>query len=212
MKISVITPSVRPCGLSEVQSSLEKQAINDFEWLVEIGLPSKGNDLNAAYNRLIRRARGELIVSIQDYTSFGAELLLQLWQTFEDEPDTLYTVDVGHTDGTNIEWDWRHYKKGEPIQFMELELCVGAFGIDVIKDVGGFDEKLDELTWGYDNVNVGLRAAMKGYRLAVHPSAQAVQFKHDLKEKHPWRDTMNPELHNSRLDEIRRGTEVIWYD
>lgn len=211
MKISVLTPSVRPSGLSDVQSSLECQAFKDFEWLTEIGLRNGKNDLNAAYNRMIRRAKGQLLVSIQDYTTFGPELLLQLWQAYEAEPKTFWTVDVAHTDGKETTYDWRHHRLGEPIQFMELELCVGAFSKDAITDIGGFDEKLDELTWGYDNVNVGLRAALKGYTMRVHPTASAVQFKHDLKEKHPWRDTMNGDLHNMRLDEIRRNPDVVQY-
>lgn len=211
IEISVITPSIRPSGLEPVQSSLEQQVVTpSWEWLVEIGLPSKGNDLNAAYNRLIRRSSGELIVSIQDYTTFEPDLLNKLWNAYIEEPTTFWTVDVGHTDGKKTEWDWRHYRKGENIQFMELELCVGAFPKKGIVEIGGFDEELDTLTWGFDNVNVGLRAGMAGFPMKVHPTAEAVQYKHDLKEKHPWRASMNADMHNARLDEIRRGLKVAY--
>lgn len=208
MKISVISPSIRPHGLADVQKSLEKQiACPEFEWLVELGLPSKGNDLNKAYNRLIRRAKGEMIVSIQDYTTFDEDLLNKLWN--DSEKDTFYTVDVGHDDGVVTTWDWRHHRKGQNIEFMELELCCAVMPRKALIDVGGFDEELDEMTWGFDNVNLGLRVGMKGYPMKVHPTAKVVQFQHDLVEPHPWRNEMNSELHNARLDSIRNGSVII---
>lgn len=207
MKISVVTPSIRPHGLAEVQKSLEQQVFKDFEWLVEIGLPSRGNDLNKAYNRLIRRTTGEMVVSIQDYTSFKPDLLSKLWN--DSELETFYTVDVGHNDGMDTEWDWRHYRKGGNIQFMEMELCCAVMPRDALIDVGGFDEELDTMTWGFDNVNLGLRIGMKDYQMKVHPTAEAIQFKHDLTEPHPWRDKMVPMAHNARLDEIRNGSVIV---
>lgn len=211
MRISVLTPSLRPLGLVDVQNSLSKQVFTDFEWLVELGIPGRPNDLNAAYNRLIRRSSGELIVSIQDYTSFGPELLLQLWQAYEENPTTFWTVDVAHTDGETVEYDWRHYRKGEPIEFTELEFCTGAFPRKGIVEIGGFDEELDNLTWGFDNVNVAFRAANAGFPLRVHPTAESLQFKHDLKTKHPFRDKMVPDLHNARLGQIQRGEVTVQY-
>lgn len=211
MKISVLTPSLRPRGLEDVQNSLAKQVFKEFEWLVELGIPERGNDLNAAYNRLIRRSCGDLIVSIQDYTSFGPELLLVLWQAYEESPKTFWTVDVAHTDGNTTEYDWRHYRKGEPIEFAELELCVGAFPRNGIVAIGGFDEELDNLTWGFDNVNVGFRAASAGFPMRVHPTAEATQFKHDLTTPHPFRDKMVPDLHNARLGQIQRGEVTVQY-
>ena len=66
MKISVITPSIRPEGLKIVRECLLNQTFKDFEWLVDINWTGK-HDLNASFNRLIRRASGELIVFYQDY-------------------------------------------------------------------------------------------------------------------------------------------------
>jgi GT2 family glycosyltransferase len=208
--ISVITPTIRPAGLEEVRNSLQKQVFTDFEWLVDIGV-KKTNDLNASYNRLIRRATGELIVSIQDYTTFGPEFLTELWQTYKEEPNIAWTVDVAHVDVDTVEFDWRHSSKGNTIQFNELEICAGAIPKKILYDVGGFDEELDALTWGFDNVNLGLRIAMKGYEMRVHPTASAQQFKHDTIRKHPYRKYMEPDLHNHRLDQIRRGEVEIDY-
>ena len=67
MKISVLTPSIRPDGLEVLQKSLERQTFQNFEWLVEIGMPKRGCDLSASLNRMLRRAEGEIIVMVQDY-------------------------------------------------------------------------------------------------------------------------------------------------
>lgn len=207
-KISVITPTIRPEGLVSVYHSLKNQTFTDFEWLVEVGFPSKGNDLNRAYNRLIRRSQGELIVSIQDFTTFGHTTLQELWETNDG---TFYTIDVAHSDGEHIEYDWRHFEKGKPVEYNRLEICMASMPKKGLYDIGGFDEELDELTWGFDNVNLGYRVAQKGYKIAVHPTAEAVQFKHDLKIPHPFRDKMNGSLHESRLGQIKRGEVTINY-
>ena len=65
-KISVITPTIRPAGLAILRKCLLEQTFTSFEWLVDINYTGK-HDLNASYNRLIKRAKGELIVSLQDY-------------------------------------------------------------------------------------------------------------------------------------------------
>ena len=211
MRVSVVTPTIRPEGLLDVQQSLERQTLTDFEWLVEVGVTSHGNDLNRAYNRMLRRATGSLVVSIQDYTMFGDSLLEELYRSHEENPSIWYTVDVAHTDGIVTEYDWRHYRKGEDINFMEYELCVGSFPLVGMRQIGGFDEELDELTWGFDNVNVGFRAKRAGFPLKVHPTAEAVQYKHDLTTEHPFRAKMIPDLHNARLGQIERGEVKIRY-
>jgi hypothetical protein len=73
MKISVLTPSIRPQGLAITQQCLTEQTFTDFEWLTEIGLPNRGHDLNSAYNRMLKRANGELVVSLQDYIKVRPE-------------------------------------------------------------------------------------------------------------------------------------------
>src|ERR1035437_8527622 len=83
MKISVITPSIRCEGLKIVQQSLEKQTFQDFEWLTEIGIPGRGHDLNAAYNRMLRRAKGELIVSLQDFIKAPPQYLQKFWDAYQ---------------------------------------------------------------------------------------------------------------------------------
>ena len=66
--ISVLCPTIRPEGLKVFMESLENQTFDSFEVLVELGLPKKfGCDLSASLNRMLRRAKGDIIVMLQDY-------------------------------------------------------------------------------------------------------------------------------------------------
>ena len=99
MKISVITPSVRPEGLEIVARALQKQTFIDFEWIIctpnplfDGGGPKpwakdkyrwiqddfKGGfwSLNRVYNKLFKEAKGKILVSWQDWI-FAAPDALQ---------------------------------------------------------------------------------------------------------------------------------------
>ncbi len=87
-----------------------------FEWLTDINWTGK-HDLNKAYNRLIKRAKGELIVSLQDYTKIEPDALQRLWDAYQKEPDTFFTCPVGKVDNEEYQgipkWDWRNSPQAE---------------------------------------------------------------------------------------------------
>ena len=118
MKISIVTPSVRPDFLPIVGKCLIRQTLKDFEWL--IGVPSdkrfgqsikelkdiriefdlmnepdkrEGDfyGLNKCWNMLFSKAHGELIVSIVDGLWFPPTTLEHLWRHYEANP----TVSIG---------------------------------------------------------------------------------------------------------------------
>lgn len=191
-KISVITPTIRPDGLKVMQSCLRRQSFKDFEWLVEVGQPDK-SDLNASLNRMIRRAKGELLVFYQDYITIPDDGLKKFYNAWKFK-DAFYTAAVNY--------DWRREKLGK-INWLEWEIDWGACGLEAMKKIGGFDETLDEF-WGFDNVNAGLRADMAGYEfICIENPATAMAHL-----EAPMKKNRNPEYHNRRLDEIRRGAKV----
>ena len=203
MLISVLTPSIRPHGLSVTQSTLEKQTFQDFEWLVEVGIPNKGHDLNAAYNRMLRRAKGELVVSLQDYTTIAPDGLQRFWEGYKENPDTFFTAPVGKTlDWKEIKYDWRENKEAK-MDWQRWEIDWGAAPLEALKKIGGFDEALDEF-WSCDNVNVGKRASMHGYKFMNLPDNKAVAYDHDKVETHPFRKNYNPDFNNERMGMIER--------
>lgn len=207
MKISVITPSIRPEGLKVVQESLANQTLQDFEWLTEIGIPRKGCDLNQSFNRMIRRAKGELIVFYQDYIKIENDGLEKFWDAYLENKKDFITAPVGKTsDWKDIVWDWRKNPEGK-VDWLRWEIDWACAPKSALFEIGGFDEELDKF-WSFDNVNVGLRAQMAGYTFRNLRTNQAVAFDHDKHEKHPFRERYNPAHHNERLDEIRMGLKI----
>ena len=91
IKITVVTPTIRPSGLEVMRESLKNQTFQDFEWLVEVNYSGK-HDLNAAFNKMIKRAEGELIVFYQDYTKIKKDGLQKFWDAYQKDKDTLFTA------------------------------------------------------------------------------------------------------------------------
>lgn len=208
-KISVITPSIRPKGLAVVQAALAEQTFQDFEWLQEISIPKQGYDLNHAYNRMLRRARGELVVFYQDYIRIPKDGLEKFWQRYSQNSRTFITAPVGKTlDWKSVRWDWRSHEAAQ-IDWMRWEIDWAASPLAALREIGGFDEWLDEHTWTFDNVNVGLRALLAGYNFAILRDNPAVAYDHDQVMVHPWREkNYHPEFHNQRLEEFRQGLKL----
>lgn len=209
MKISVITPSIRPEGLEIVQECLKRQTFTDFEWLVEVGL-GKEHDLNKAFNKMLRRAKGELIVIYQDWIKIQDNGLELFWNEYQKTPDMFLTAPVGKQQYKdflgNVNWDWRYYKEGS-IDWLNWEIDWGAASLALLKQIGGFDETLDKY-WSFDNVNVACRANLAGFKFTNVIENKSVAYDHDAHLEHPFRSKYNPEFHNSRLEQFRHGKKI----
>jgi len=208
MKISIITPTIRPKGLAIIQKSLAQQTVQDFEWLIDIGIPSRGYDLNKALNRLLKRARGEWIVMWQDYIKAPPDALKKFLEVAD--PKKFITGACGKTlNWKDIKWDWRANRKSfEEIEYYEWEADFAIVPLKAFYDIGGYDEEYDQY-WSNENVNTACRAKMLGYTFWVLPNNQAIHFDHDKVFKHPFRHTFNPDFHNKKLDDIKIGIAPI---
>ena len=155
MQISVITPTVRDAGLALVEKALKRQTFQDFEWIVQKpeGKKPKGLywQLYRDYNKAVRRSKGELIVSWQDYTYTNPDTLERLWFHHTNEPKTLVgAVGNKYADDTwkvetwrdpRIRSDFGSFYQCYP-QDIEWNLC--SCPKEAIYAVGGFDEYLDK--------------------------------------------------------------------
>lgn len=194
-KISVITTSIRPMGLEIVRESLLKQEFKDFEWLVDINWNGK-HDLNAAYNRCIRRAKGELIVSWQDFIKAPSGTLQRFWNEYQGDTKTFYTCPVGKTNNwVDVKYDWRETRQSSDISYDHCEFDMGAFPTKAMYEIGGFDEELDTL-WSMDNISVCKRAEMKGYKFKNLKDLKTIALDHDAVMEHPFRKDYKPALSN----------------
>lgn len=214
IKISVITPSIRPNGLDIVRTGLLKQTFTDFEWIVEIGLDK--HDLNAAYNRALKRARGELIVSLQDYILIKPDYLQKFWDAYQANPKAFITAPVGKVDNLNYsgeaKWDWRAYRNDETKNMRECdwncwEIDSGCAPLSALKEIGGFDEALDGI-WSGDNVNVGCRAQLAGYEFKCLFDNPSLVYDHDVFLPHPFRSTFDGTLNTKRMVMFRGGMKL----
>lgn len=212
MKISVLTPSIRCNGLEIVRIGLLQQTFKDFEWLTEINVSGK-HDLNAAYNRMLKRATGELVVSLQDYIKINPDFLQKWWEAYIENPDTFMTAPVGKVDNLNYggdtKWDWRAYRNDETTNIRDCEwncweIDNGAAPLAALKAIGGFDEALDG-HWSADNVNVGCRAQLAGYTFKCLFNNPGLAYDHDAFIPHPFRDSFDGSFNTKRMAMFRGG-------
>lgn len=210
--ISVLTPTIRPKGLDAVQESLEAQEYQDFEWLVEVGLPSKGCDLNAAMNRMLRRAKGDIIVSWQDWITCPPATLGRIAEFHRMSEMTAFTYPVAKYD-FNFEagrFDWRQNTNG-PIPYHQWETDLASAPKQMFLDIGGYDEEFDK-GWSWDNVNVGHRARMAGYHFRCCPIVFGRAWDHDKTVPHPFRGkTENGDLSALKSVDIAKGEWKLKY-
>ena len=198
-----------------MKKCLEEQTMQDFEWLVEVGLTNRGHDLNQAFNKMIRRARGELIVFYEDYTKIRPDGLERFWKAYQEHPDTLFTAPLGKVDNWEDQprWDWRAWTRGAvegdytECRWQTCELDWGAIPKAILYDIGGFDEELDK-HWSCDNVNVGKRADLAGYKFKCLFTNPAVAIDHDKIMEHPFRDKFKPAFNNERMMLFDAGLKI----
>lgn len=183
MKISVITPTIRKEGLDVLRQSLSKQTFRDYEWL--IGSPFDPGieeatwikddfvggfwTLNRIYNALFKRARGELIVSWQDWIWVPPDGLEKFWDNYEKTDKKAVISGVGDQYESLNKWGkpqvkiWSDPRKTtENGSFYECfpndaEWNWCAIPTEAIRRVGGMDEQLDFLGYGGDQLQIGER-------------------------------------------------------
>jgi len=189
--ISVITPSVRLEGLEIVEKALRRQTTTDFEWLINDKRYKGGVwGLNRAYNDLISRAKGELLVSWQDYTFADPDCLEKFWLHYQSEPKTLITA-VGnkYTDDTWTAKTWQDPRErddqGSFYQCfpwdIEANLC--SIPKQAMYDVGGFDEEMDFEGYGFDARGVFERLEMVGgYDFKIDQGIKSYSLEHGRPE------------------------------
>lgn len=208
MRISVLSPSIRPAGLEITRQGLLAQTFRDFEWITDINWTGD-HDLNRSYNRMLRRAQGELVVSLQDWIRITPDYLQKFWDAYEEFPGTMFTAPVGKVDDweqKEARWDWRAFEHAKP-KWDCWEIDSGAAPMQMFKDVGGFDEALDQW-WSFDNVSVAKRADLLGWKVMNVFSNPSVALDHDAKEKHPFRDRFRPALVKMRMEEYENKPKL----
>lgn len=211
--ISVITPSIRPEGLPIVEKALKRQTFKDFEWIVQ------GRDgtlpelcvwtLNRDYNTAIRKAKGDLIVSWQDYTYADPDCLEKFWFHFNQEPKTLVSA-VGnkYSDDTWSVKTWQDPRErsdqGTYYQcfFNDIEWNLCSVPKEALYAVGGFDEDLDKW-FGMDGYSVLDRLNIQGgWDFKLDQTIKSYSLEHNRPKDWEEKNALHGPYNRRRLDYI----------
>lgn len=185
--ISVITASSRDKNsLRIVEKSLAKQDFKDFEWLVDTEVIKNKGDfygLNKAWNRLLKRAKGELVVSIVDRTEVPFDALSWLWKYYQEDNMSCVNGVGKQYDGKELVWtDPRiEWVKGEgvcamPPEFNEFRLT--SFPLKAAYEVGGLDEEYDKVVANSEK-EFAIRMWSAGYQFYLDKELEFKFYKHE---------------------------------
>lgn len=190
MKISVISPSIRPEGIKLVKKALERQTFQDFEHIIQ-GREGKIPEgcvwtLNRDYNKAVKKAQGELIISWQDYTFAKPDALEKFWFHYTSEPKTIVSgVGNKYSDDTWTAITWKDPRERDdqgsfyPCYFADIEGNFSAIPKTAFYDVGGFDEFLDRW-YGMDFYSVMERLSLKGgWDFKLDQTNKSYSLEHD---------------------------------
>lgn len=183
--ITVLTPSNRNLqGLRSVEKSLKRQRVN-FEWIIgspekpdlDIDFiwiqdpPKKEGDVwvfNKLMNQMVKKASGDLIVSVQDFTEFSPDALEKFSFHYNNNKKSAVSgVGNKYLDKYFFNKVWQDPRERDDqgtfyeTSFDNWEGNFGSIPKQAIQDVGGFDEELDKY-FGMDWYSVNYRIQALG--------------------------------------------------
>lgn len=204
VKISVLTPTIRIAGLPIVEKALKRQSFKQFEWIVgskiypkEVSCQWIKDDfrggfwtLNRCYNMMIRAASGELLVSWQDYTYADPDTLWKFWNHYQHNKQSLVSA-VGnkYEDERWADMVWKDPRERDDMgSFYEvypydIEANLCSAPKEAMYDVGGFDEEMDFIGFGFDARGVFERLDLIGeYKFYLDQTIKSYSLPHDRPE------------------------------
>jgi len=229
MKVSVITPTIRKEGLDVVRQALENQTFKDFEWLVsspfDPGIPNikwipdkftKGYwTLNRAYNSLFLAAKGDLIISLQDWIWVPPTGIQQFVDASEAVKGIISGVGdqyegIGQYGKPEIKIWSDPRKNTNNGSFYECypndaEWNWCAIPRKAIFEIGGMDEELDFLGYGGDQLQAVERMDALGWKFFLDQTNESYTVRHgreDFGGQESW-DGAHV-LFNGKYDERKR--------
>lgn len=197
--ISIITPTIRPEGLEIVKKGLDRSIIPYEEWLIGSSFEPKYGKwvkddftggiwtLNRCLNKLIKEAKGDLIVSIQDYTFFAPDALDKFNFYYKQDSRNIISgigdkyEEVYPERGKKVWVDPRRdvYEKFSecPFHYIEGNFC--AIPKQAFIDIGGFDESMDFIGFGLDFYSLLDRLDIQGkYKFYIDQTNESYSLTH----------------------------------
>jgi GT2 family glycosyltransferase len=138
-----------------------------------------------AYNEAVRRVQCTAFAMLNNDVSPAPDSLAPLWRTMSAEPDVFAVggevIDIasGRVDSGPTGARWEHQwvleptaleGGSEPIDVAYVSGGAGLYRREMFLELGGFWDALPGLYW--EDVELGLRAWMHGWRSVFHPAAR----------------------------------------
>jgi hypothetical protein len=217
-EISILTPTVRKAGLNMVVKAIKNQTFKNYEWL--IGSPFDPDieeaiwvkddfpvgievwSLNRIYNKMLRHAKGRLVVSIQDFTYAKPDTLEKFWFHYQqDHKNIVSAIGNKYSDDSWIVETWHDPReKGvsfHKVPFNEIEFNLCAVPKKAFFDVGGYDEWLDKY-YGMDGFSVVDRINMiGGYEFYLDETIKSYSLEHGRLKDWDKKNALG-DIYNSR--------------
>jgi len=204
MKVSIVTPTIRKEGLKVIQQSLKRQTFTDYEWLIgskfdpEIPEAVWVKDefeggfwtLNRIYNELFRRAKGELIITWQDWIWVNPDGIEKFVVAAKNHPNAVITgvgdqyEKIGKYGKPEVKI-WSDPRKTEKNgSFYECYPNDAEWNWCLIPkcllvSVGGMDEQLDYLGYGGDQLQVVTRLDAVKTPFYIDQTNESYTIRHD---------------------------------
>lgn len=241
IKISIVSPSIRPEGLYVVANAVSRQTFTAFEWL--LGTPFfpkldvdgitnfkwveddfKGGEwsLNRIYNKMIKEAKGEIVVSLQDWVWIPPDGLQKFVDAFEELGDKGVVSGVGDQYERMGDFKpevkiWSDPRKNTnhgtfyEVYPNDIEFNYCAVPRKAFFDVGGFDEEMDFRCRGVDAIQVMERLDEMGYKSYIDQANESYTIRHgreDYGGEEEWNKThglFNGEHDKRKAELIKKG-------
>jgi hypothetical protein len=205
---SVLTVSKRHGWHELAKKCIDRQTVQPEQWvIIQEGenAPSTNNpsNLNASLNEGLRHITSDYVIFYQDFIELQEDCFEKLIELADDR--TFVTTCTPNYDGSD---DGRYLGVDQPRPCLpeEWETNVAISPMAILRDIGGFDERLDA-GWSWDNVSVAQRAAMLGARFILDESNRPRLLPHEQTSK--LKMELNGERNERFIRDIREGRAPI---
>lgn len=196
---SVMTVSKREGWFADTLDSIIKQTLQPEDWIIVTEVPILGHkkmngdgwhvipapkqtrpsNLNASQNEGLRHITSDYVILLNDFIDLPEDCFEKLMALVDER--TFVCVSPYNPDGSS---DSRHTGVNKPrfIRPYEWEPMVGAAPMKMIRELGGYEEDLDN-GWAWDNVHLAQRAAMLGAKFIIDESNRPKLLPHEQTSK-----------------------------
>lgn len=232
-------PIVSQCLAKQTNQDFEWLIGSSFEpdaslfknkWVVDDFREKHGgkSSINRIYNKLIKESQGEILVSIQDWIWFPADaldLFLADYEKLQAQGVRAAVSGVGDQYGEVNKYGkpdvkiWSDPRKsffeksGQSFyecfpEDIEANFCY--YPRQLFYEIGGWDEALDFMGVGMDNVSISHRADACGWKFYLDQGIECRGYKHDVDPRLTTMHNMNGN-YQGRLNDLMQNSGDSWY-